>query len=57
MRKFWESSLIMLLAIARIFQDSNRRRLPVLREGKLVGQMSARKIWAISGSDRTSSAS
>ena len=33
-----------LLAIARIFLDSNRRRLPVLREGKLVGQISRRDL-------------
>ena len=31
-----------LLAITRLFLDSNRRRLPVLREGKLVGQISRR---------------
>ena len=33
-----------LLAIARLFLDSNRRRLPVLREGKLVGQISRRDL-------------
>ena len=33
-----------LLAIARIFLDTNRRRLPVLREGKLVGQISRRDL-------------
>ena len=33
-----------LLAIARIFLDSNRRRLPVLREGELVGQISRRDL-------------
>ncbi len=33
-----------LLAIARIFLDSNRRRLPVLRAGKLVGQISRRDL-------------
>ena len=33
-----------LLAIARIFLDSNRRRLPVLREGKLLGQISRRDL-------------
>ena len=33
-----------LLAIARLFLDSNRRRLPLLREGKLVGQISRRDL-------------
>ena len=33
-----------LLAIARIFLDSNRRRLPVLRDGELVGQISRRDL-------------
>ncbi len=32
------------LAIARIFLNTNRRRLPVLREGKLVGQISRRDL-------------
>ena len=36
-----------LLAIARIFLDSNRRRLPVLREGKLVGQISRRDLLLV----------
>jgi CBS domain-containing protein len=33
-----------LLSIAQIFLSSNRRRLPVLREGKLVGQISRRDL-------------
>ena len=33
-----------LLGIAQIFLSSNRRRLPVLREGKLVGQISRRDL-------------
>jgi CBS domain-containing protein len=36
-----------LLAIARIFLDTNRRRLPVLREGKLVGQISRRDLLLV----------
>ena len=34
------------LALAQIFLDSNRRRLPVLRDGRLVGQVSRRDLLA-----------
>ena len=33
-----------LLAIAQLFQDLNARRLPVLRDGELVGQISRRDV-------------
>lgn len=33
-----------LLTIAQIFQSTNYRRLPVLRDGKLVGQISRRDV-------------
>lgn len=33
-----------LLALARMFQDTYYRRLPVLRDGKLVGQVSRRDV-------------
>ena len=33
-----------LLSIAQIFQTENYRRLPVLRDGKLVGQISRRDV-------------
>jgi CBS domain-containing protein len=34
------------LTIAQIFLQSNRRRLPVLRDGRLVGQVSRRDLLA-----------
>ena len=35
-----------LLSIAQIFQTTGHRRLPVLREGKVVGQISRRDLLA-----------
>jgi CBS domain-containing protein len=35
------------LTIAQMFRDSHRRRLPVLRDGKLVGQISRRDVLRV----------